>query len=528
MSKSSYLPDQKSVCEQYGIYNTDLQPRTRRKVYKKDRNQSSKGYYKYFPRSHFYEPKDIHLKTQKAEAKQQLKCWVCGKEGHTAFYCPDNEAARKGRGKLSEQRAAEYRRRAEEKKKVRFGCNRCGSSDHDTNQCPQSPFTPPKIEAHPVLEQVSEYFGDASSSSSSSDELVVNNTCSCPNSLQCACTDSDSSSSVSSSPSVQKLKLCMHNLAGDSEAEMLAQIKGMPEGEMKKALLDAYVKIVKGKEVSQRKPPLFLEASYERNTKSYMKFNREQKPQALTLTDLAANLSEIKKEVQSLKSQVNKLQDEIDHSYPVDHWARQEIMALRAKIDHIPLPLEDAEYEQAEASKPAESALEAFSNMQVLTISYQKYYVQIRIEIQEEIFSLIALIDTGSDINLLHKDKIPAKYWMPSSGCVTGLGNHELTMQYEVPRANLIFDNISIGMKFHISDAPIECILGSSFLSMLTPHGSCTINDQPGYFFTIPACRDQPPRVIQLPFVSENYWQLGYLNCMIIVKCFNQETGRAE
>jgi hypothetical protein len=32
VSKSSYLPDQKSVCEQYGIYNTDLQPRQKRKV----------------------------------------------------------------------------------------------------------------------------------------------------------------------------------------------------------------------------------------------------------------------------------------------------------------------------------------------------------------------------------------------------------------------------------------------------------------------------------------------------------------
>jgi hypothetical protein len=31
-----------------------------------------------------------------------------------------------------------------------------------------------------------------------------------------------------------------------------------------------------------------------------------------------------------------------------------------------------------------------------------------------------------------------------------------------------------------------------------------------------------------MPFISENYWQLGYMNCMVIVKQFNKETGKAE
>jgi hypothetical protein len=51
----------------------------------------------------------------------------------------------------------------------------------------------------------------------------------------------------------------------------------------------------------------------------------------------------------------------------------------------------------------------------------------------QEIFKLIALIDTGSDINLLHKDKIPAKYWGPSSVCVTGLGNNDVNLNMKYP-----------------------------------------------------------------------------------------------
>lgn len=61
--------------------------------------------------------------------------------------------------------------------------------------------------------------------------------------------------------------------------------------------------------------------------------------------------------------------------------------------------------------------------MQVPPISYQKYYIKITLEICNENFYLTTLIDTGSDLNILHKDKIPAKYWAPSFGSVTGLGN---------------------------------------------------------------------------------------------------------
>jgi hypothetical protein len=84
----------------------------------------------------------------------------------------------------------------------------------------------------------------------------------------------------------------MHNLESEGEAEMLAR---MADSEMKTALLEAYVKAIRSKGPISRKTPLFLEASYEKNTKSYMKFNREPKPQTLTIADLASSFFELKK-----------------------------------------------------------------------------------------------------------------------------------------------------------------------------------------------------------------------------------------
>jgi hypothetical protein len=90
---------------------------------------------------------------------------------------------------------------------------------------------------------------------------------------------------------------------------------------------------------------------------------------------------------------------------------------------------------------------------------------------------LTALIDTGSDLNLLHKDLIPAKYWLPSFGSATGLGNVNTSFQFEVPKG-ILLEEYALGMKYQISDLPVDCILGTPFLSAVEPHGSCICSNE--------------------------------------------------
>lgn len=169
--------------------------------------------------------------------------------------------------------------------------------------------------------------------------------------------------------------------------------------------------------------------------------------------------------------------------------------------------------------------MQGMPGMQVLQVKYQKYYIKIQLEICQEVFSLTALIDTGSNINLLHKDKIPAKYWALSFGSAIGLGNLNTAFQYEVPRGTLLLENYSLGMRFHISDLPVDCILGSPFLSAVEPHGSCLYSkNQSRYFITMPKLGNIPSKRIEFPFISDVHMQIAYYkNCMVVVDAFDHE-----
>jgi hypothetical protein len=169
--------------------------------------------------------------------------------------------------------------------------------------------------------------------------------------------------------------------------------------------------------------------------------------------------------------------------------------------------------------------MQGMPGMQVLPIRYQKYYIKIQLEVCQEIFSLTTLIDTGSDINLLEKNKIPAKYWAPSFGSTVGLGNKDTSFQYEISRGTLLLEDYGLGMRFHLSELPVDCILGSPFLSAVEPHGSCLCsNNQPGYFITMPQIKHIPAKRIEFPFISDVHMHIAYFKkCMVIVDAFDHE-----
>ena len=70
---------------------------------------------------------------------------------------------------------------------------------------------------------------------SSQKELLIHQNCRCDDPNFCSCsTDSSDSSDCDSEPEPQgKLKVCMFSSTGDPKAQMLSQIKGLPESRHK-------------------------------------------------------------------------------------------------------------------------------------------------------------------------------------------------------------------------------------------------------------------------------------------------------
>jgi len=181
--------------------------------------------------------------------------------------------------------------------RIPIHCNRCGSDMHITNACPRSPFI--KQEEVHIAQgnfssspETSEFEYDTDDLSELEQEvLFISQNCQCSNPNQCSCSSTEESETDESIEETEeeldrkmpKLKVCMASRNIGEDAQMLAQIQALPEGEMKASLLDSFLKTMmkttqkSHDEMSSGKKPVFVDASFEKNTKSFIKHNRNER-----------------------------------------------------------------------------------------------------------------------------------------------------------------------------------------------------------------------------------------------------------
>jgi hypothetical protein len=210
----------------------------------------------------------------------------------------------------------------------------------------------------------------------------------------------------------------------------------------------------------------------------FIRQNRNEKLQPLTMNDIRKEINLLKKEVAYLKKKVGQLETQTseENAYKTDLWERQEIKELKSQVQMLnsgPPPLEDVPTEEHPNINLFETTdIEGINAMRIMAIQHQKYHVLIKIKIQDQVFKLKSLIDSGSDLNILHKDIIPSIYWNKTDHSVIGLGNKSIQMNYEIPKATMCFRDYCLDLKFLLSEIPIACILGTPFLEAIEPHGS--------------------------------------------------------
>lgn len=457
-------------------------PRSKRKYPTRDKAPKRKGYYRYIPKTHYYNPSDIHLRTSKQEKWNKLTCWLCGQTGHTSSRCPQGEESKLERGK----KTAVYAQKAKQVKKEHsspFSCLKCKSKYHVTENCPNLHIT---AQQHQLEDSSLDSF------SSTDEEFQVNmghysdsdlSECSCSDSDECVCQvfyDNDSQVSDSSGeeeerPKPPKEKVLMASTEEEAEMKILAQTRNMEEGAMKDRLIEAFTEQLKSKASKESgKKPLFVDASYERNTKSFqMHHQKPGKLRSLTLGEVSGEIHQLKSEISAIKAQIAELKK------------GKEIKEEEEESWNI-----GSRHKEIEIAEGRSDPHFGFQDMRLFTITYQQHHVKVKICIQGQIFFMTALLDSGADINILNIRNIPAEYWVSAEREVVGLGNKKL--KYEIPRASLCFDTHCVYMKFAIADIPVDCILGNVFLAAVEPHGSARIKgSKAGYFISVPTSREQ-------------------------------------
>ena len=99
--------------------------------------------------------------------------------------------------------------------------------------------------------------------------------------------------------------------------------------------------------------------------------------------------------------------------------------------------------------------------------------MKITLYIHNEIFieNLIALVDSGADLNCVHEGLIPTKYFEKTTERFNAVNGSRLSVQYKI--SNVIISNESLQIKtpfILVKDMGTQIILGALFAQLLFPY----------------------------------------------------------
>ena len=165
-----------------------------------------------------------------------------------------------------------------------------------------------------------------------------------------------------------------------------------------------------------QKKPLFIDASFERNTRAYQRDQLQNKVRSLTLGEVSREIHMLKSEISALKFQVSQLEKG-------KQVMAQNVLGHYTNYTLHNTPNVESKVEIVEGKK---DPTVGFREMRVLAIEYQQHHVQVNICIKGEMFSLTTLLDSGADVNIFSKKAITSKYWVSASRKIIGSGEEKV------------------------------------------------------------------------------------------------------
>ena len=104
-------------------------------------------------------------------------------------------------------------------------------------------------------------------------------------------------------------------------------------------------------------------------------------------------------------------------------------------------------------------------------INFQKWHSKVRIVISKDFeFEIVALIDSGADLNCIQEGIIPSKYFKKTKERLNSASGGKMQIEFKIPKAHGCQDNTGFKTTFVlVKNMTNRVILGNIFMCLLYP-----------------------------------------------------------
>ena len=204
--------------------------------------------------------------------------------------------------------------------------------------------------------------------------------------------------------------------------------------------------------------------------KIYNRFTKSKKE--ITIQDLQKEIKDTKTEMRNLKQELTILR--VDHGLMDLRIKNLESTSHQGNEDRISLQNLSDDEENETVNPTAEMELEPSNGSFLQTISrinFQKWHSKVRIVISKDFeFEVVALIDSGANLNCIQEGIIPSKYFRKTKERLTSASGGKMQIEFKIPKAHVCQDNACFKTTFVlVKNMTDMVILGNPFMCLLYP-----------------------------------------------------------
>ena len=210
------------------------------------------------------------------------------------------------------------------------------------------------------------------------------------------------------------------------------------------------------------------------------RFNKK-KFKELTVNDLQHEINVVKQEINELKHESKSIKSDNNDNL------KQELLLL--KIDKNLNKFDNEQDEHKDGDESSQQALLSdkgiVDNSQLNLVNKvlpPKWFTKVKIVVSHDYhFTVIAMIDSGADMNCIQEGLIPSKYFEKSTERLVFTNDSQMKIKYELNNAHVCHGNVYFKiLSVLVKNMTDKVILGLPFINALYPflfeHDGITTN----------------------------------------------------